>query len=231
MPLTPLSLGKKGTHTGFSRLFLWVLTVLLLLIEILKFTYIRQRRRELTIAKEESFYGFFFYIFSNVLEIRWILLHPLFDACRLLLSYLTPLTLRVIFLSLNSTSSSSRSRSSIENNTQQRFFSSRCFSADFHHFARFILRPQWTWFENERGSDSNQQQRYIFDGYFQISPSYHFSTARVCCIFFCDELKLKWIFKMSFAFIEIDLLCKVLVIQLAATLETFIDSLFFLVLQ
>jgi hypothetical protein len=41
----------------------------------------------------------------------------------------------------------------------------------------------------------------------------------------CMKNRMEMDFQMSFAFIEIDLLCKVLVIQLATTRETFIDSL------
>lgn len=40
-----------------------------------------------------------------------------------------------------------KTASLVENNTRRRRLPS-CFSADFHHFARFILHRGWTWFKN-----------------------------------------------------------------------------------
>lgn len=39
----------------------------------------------------------------------------------------------------------------------------------FHHFVGFILRPHWTWFENERDVGSSQEHTYHFVSYIRVT--------------------------------------------------------------
>lgn len=107
---------KKGTHTGFSSFF-WVLSVLCFW---LKFAY-NSIHSGATIERILCMVFF---------RMRWIPSISL--PCRLLLSYLTPRTLRVIFLLLTHSlfSLSIPTTQSIENNTARGFF---------FHLAVFLL--------------------------------------------------------------------------------------------